>query len=243
MRRGAVFPSRRPRHRREGTHAVADDNSTRHHIDVLFAAECPLPGARKRPPGAARGCRCRPPWRLRSSARVALPEGVPGVIAAAGRACPRAARCDFHYADLLARVSRVRPFFRSPASTATSTAFAPPRCPGTKPRGSSRTPSPPSMQQPGGGACRSVASLACSAIVQQFFRGRSARSPGASTRARRLASPQVKPARDPAHQAIEGTCPPGRVYAMASGHREIIKGRHNPRRSDGGRPVSTAVAP
>jgi hypothetical protein len=38
-----------------------------------------------------------------------------------------------------------------------------------------------------------------------------------------------KPACDLAHQVIEHVLPPGKVYAMASGHRKIIKSRHNPR--------------
>jgi hypothetical protein len=44
--------------------------------------------------------------------------------------------------------------------------------------------------------------------------------------------PRLNPAEtraDPEHQLIQQPQPPGRVYAMASGHRKIIKGRHNPR--------------
>ena len=45
-------------------------------------------------------------------------------------------------------------------------------------------------------------------------------------------APRLHPAEtrpDPEHQLIEQPQPPGRVYAMASGHRKIIKSRHNPR--------------
>jgi hypothetical protein len=42
-----------------------------------------------------------------------------------------------------------------------------------------------------------------------------------------LNPPETRP--DPEHQLIEQPQPPGRVYAMASGHRKIIKSRHNPR--------------
>jgi hypothetical protein len=38
-----------------------------------------------------------------------------------------------------------------------------------------------------------------------------------------------KAARDPPHQVTEHALPPGRAYAMASGHRKIIESRHNPR--------------
>ena len=45
-------------------------------------------------------------------------------------------------------------------------------------------------------------------------------------------APRLDPAEtrpDAGHQLIEQPRPPGRVYAMASGHRKIIKSRHNPR--------------
>jgi hypothetical protein len=39
----------------------------------------------------------------------------------------------------------------------------------------------------------------------------------------------AEPPPDARHQLIEQTQPPGWVHAAASGHREIIKSRHNPR--------------
>jgi hypothetical protein len=38
----------------------------------------------------------------------------------------------------------------------------------------------------------------------------------------------AEPARDQAHQIIKQLPPPGRVYAVASGHSTIIGRRHNP---------------
>jgi hypothetical protein len=61
---------------------------------------------------------------------------------------------------------------------------------------------------------------ACSAIDQQFLRGRSASSPGTNARARRR-GPTRETARDP---PISSSNSPT-VYAMASGHRKWFTAR------------------
>jgi hypothetical protein len=67
---------------------------------------------------------------------------------------------------------------------------------------------------------------ACSAIVQQFLRGKPAINPSRNARARRRGLHPAEPARDLAHHLIKSRQPPGRVCAVASGHRKIC--RHKP---------------
>jgi hypothetical protein len=67
-----------------------------------------------------------------------------------------------------------------------------------------------------------VAWPACSAIVQQFFRGQVSQQPtherpGVSSRLH-----PAKPARDPTHQLLQPHLPPGRRNAVAGGHRLVF---------------------
>jgi hypothetical protein len=81
-------------------------------------------------------------------------------------------------------------FLRSPVSSTTSTACGSPMCSTTSARRSSRTPSW-SQTRPGPAGApipSGVASPACSAIVQQFLRGRSASSPSTNALACRRGS-------------------------------------------------------
>src|SRR4029450_6874749 len=97
-----------------------------------------------------------------------------------------------------------------------------------------------------------VASPACSAIVQQFLRGRSASSPSTNPLARRRGSsrpnppppppsdslrppappprpPPAEPPRPPAKQLLQPRLPAGGInpYAVARGHRLIVGCSHN----------------
>jgi hypothetical protein len=74
-----------------------------------------------------------------------------------------------------------------------------------------------------------VGSPVCSAIVQQFLRGRSASNPSTNAPGPPPQLHPSKPARDPAHHLVEQLLPPGRFhgYAVARGHRLSFGRAHN----------------
>jgi hypothetical protein len=67
-----------------------------------------------------------------------------------------------------------------------------------------------------------VASPACSAIVQQLYRGSPASSPAMSARTRRRGSTHPEPAGHQTDQLVEHRLLPGTVYAPTCRHRMIV---------------------